>query len=248
LAPIVPTGNGTSWFIQIPKHKVYAAQQDEYVEKACEPASIYRYGQCPSHPGVEYEAKWHTFMKRESDSESEADGMYEIQAEQSEAVEEEEGGYELSEDEVEQSEVEEEEESGIFEDESEQSKVEEEEDGPGISPVQSEQSDSEEEKDGIGMSQSQNVQQAIAPPPPPPQPSMSNPPPVQPAPNPYQHLRDRVRNGRGLPCDECARLRKPCSRKMTPGGPPRCDRCQNKNILCAWNTVGSGRRDNRSGN
>jgi hypothetical protein len=224
-APIIPTGDGTSWFVEIANEKVSTAQQEGYIEKEWEKGSTCRFGGCRNDTSLKYEARWHPFIKRESDSESEAEGMYEIQAEQSE-VEEEEGGSELSEDEMEQSEV------------------EEEEDGSEMSQVQSEQSSSEEEG-ASGLSQPQSVQQSIAPPP---QPSMSSLPPVQPSANAYQHLRDRVRNGRGLPCDECARVRKPCSRKLTPGGPPRCDRCRQRNIPCVWNTVGSGRRDNRSGN
>lgn len=59
----------------------------------------------------------------------------------------------------------------------------------------------------------------------------------------YKDLRARVKNGRGVPCDECSKNRRSCSRKMNPGGPPKCDVCVGRGVECTWDTVGSkGRR------
>jgi hypothetical protein len=80
-APIVPTGDRTSWFVEIANDKASTAQQEGYIEKEWEKESICRFGRCPNHTGLKYEARWHTFTKRDSDSESEAEGIYEVQAE-----------------------------------------------------------------------------------------------------------------------------------------------------------------------
>jgi hypothetical protein len=59
----------------------------------------------------------------------------------------------------------------------------------------------------------------------------------------YKDLRARVKNGRGVPCDECSKNRRSCSRNMNPGGPPKCDVCRTRGVECTWDTVGSqGRR------
>jgi hypothetical protein len=50
----------------------------------------------------------------------------------------------------------------------------------------------------------------------------------------YEHLQRKVRPGRGLPCDQCAPQRRTCSRRMRPGGPPRCELCEKKDIACTW--------------
>jgi hypothetical protein len=64
--------------------------------------------------------------------------------------------------------------------------------------------------------------------------------------SPYQNLRAKVKIGKGVPCDDCARTRRTCSRRMTPGGPPKCDRCMKRNTPCTWDTVGSGKREGRN--
>ncbi|KAN0104124.1 hypothetical protein V8E51_009869 [Hyaloscypha variabilis] len=59
----------------------------------------------------------------------------------------------------------------------------------------------------------------------------------------YEELRKRVSGDRGIPCDRCSRdqiskSRKYCSRRMSPGGPPKCDRCEENGWACTWNTRG----------
>jgi hypothetical protein len=55
----------------------------------------------------------------------------------------------------------------------------------------------------------------------------------------YKDLRARVKNGRGVPCDECSKNRRACSRKLNPGGPPKCEVCAARGVECTWDTVGS---------
>jgi hypothetical protein len=216
-----PTGSGNNdYFVMIPKHKVYTARRKRVVEKKEEPGSTCRFGHCPNHSRVGYEATWYAFI-REKNSESELgragnsdDGTrLDEQPEQSIDIPE-----------------------TMFETESEEGSIEP------PSPI----SHAESEQPSITPQPSISGAQLIYPSTTP-QPSMSNTHPVQSSgSNPYQSLRDKVKPGKGLPCDDCARVRKPCSRKMTPGGGPKCDRCQRRNIQCTWDTVGSGRRDNRS--
>ena len=55
----------------------------------------------------------------------------------------------------------------------------------------------------------------------------------------YKDLRARVKNGRGVPCGECSKNRRACSRKLNPGGPPKCEVCMARGVECTWDTVGS---------
>ncbi len=57
----------------------------------------------------------------------------------------------------------------------------------------------------------------------------------------FEKIRKKVdhNSGKGVPCDSCSASRKTCSRRLLPGGPPRCERCEKKNITCSWLTVGN---------
>jgi hypothetical protein len=216
-----PTGSeNNGYFVLIPKHKVYTAQRKRIVEKKEEPGSTCRFGQCPNHSSVGYEATWYAFIE-EKDSESRLGGTgnsndetrFEEQPEQSIDTPE-----------------------ATFETESEEGSIEP------ASPISRGESEQPSFAPQPSISDAHLTHPSAAS-----QPSISNTHLLQSSGgNPYQSLRDKVKTGKGLPCDDCARVRRPCSRKMTPGGGPKCDRCQRRNIQCTWNTVGSGKRDNRS--
>ncbi|KAE9363387.1 hypothetical protein N431DRAFT_475541 [Stipitochalara longipes BDJ] len=62
--------------------------------------------------------------------------------------------------------------------------------------------------------------------------------------NEYAELRKRVSSSKGVPCDRCSRdntskWRNYCSRRMLPGGAPKCDRCEDNGWECTWDTVGN---------
>ena len=61
--------------------------------------------------------------------------------------------------------------------------------------------------------------------------------------NQHEELRKRVSGTRGVPCDRCSsdntsKSRNYCSRRMSPGGAPKCKRCEKNGWACTWARYG----------
>ncbi|KAE9363386.1 hypothetical protein N431DRAFT_475540 [Stipitochalara longipes BDJ] len=96
LAPVIRQVDGTSCFVQVPKHRIYAAQREGHMEKRCKPGHTFYVGDCPNHPGVEYVVEMYFLGKvdeiRKSEEQWEQRELWMVQSEVEHQRMEEDGG------------------------------------------------------------------------------------------------------------------------------------------------------------
>ena len=181
--------------VQIPKHKVHLAQKNGQLKEDRIPIS-YTLGDCPKHPGAEYQVHWYTFVSPTSEPSPE-------QAAASTSVPQ-----PLS---ICQSQT-----------------------TPPTTPQAQLQPLNDKEDSDPYSSSSMHADK-----------STNTTLGATASGITYEALRERVKDGHGVPCDGCARIRRNCSRRFLPGGPPACEICLKKDQACTWDTVGTGNREGR---